>query len=111
MRPLAPPCNPPPSRGPSSGGTGRRPARGLPGDIAAASDVHENVDLPLAPFLYTVSCMHCMTVSLAQGGAGLGAMWGEQTAHAMLAEAGFTQVEVKRIEDDPFNAYYVATKG
>ena len=80
-------------------------------DIGASSHVHENLEFPLAPFMYTVSCMHCMTVSLALGGAGLGAMWGEQTAHAMLAEAGFDRVEVKRIEDDLFNNYYVATKG
>jgi hypothetical protein len=52
-----------------------------------------------------------MTVSLALDGAGLGAMWGEQKAREMLTEAGFTQVEVKRIEDDLFNSYYVATKG
>ncbi len=39
--------------------------------------------------------MHCMTVSLAQGGAGLGAMWGEETALEMLAEAGFGEVEVE----------------
>ncbi len=38
-------------------------------------------------------------------------MWGEQKAREMLAEAGFGRVEVERIEDDPFNAYYVATKG
>jgi Zn-dependent membrane protease YugP len=49
-------------------------------------------------------------LSLARDGAGLGAMWGEQKAREMLTEAGFTQVEVKRIEDDLFNSYYVATK-
>ena len=80
-------------------------------DIGASSRVHENTEFPLAPFLYTISCMHCMTVSLALGGAGLGAMWGEQTARAMLADAGFDCVEVKRIEDDLVNTYYVATKG
>jgi hypothetical protein len=47
-------------------------------DIAGSSRMHENLDHPLGPFLYTVSCLHCMSVSLAQGGAGLGAMWGEQ---------------------------------
>jgi hypothetical protein len=79
-------------------------------DIGASSHVHENMAFPMAPFLYTISCMHCMTVSLAQGGIGLGAMWGEQQARAMLAEAGFGQVTVERIADDPFNAYYVATR-
>ena len=79
-------------------------------DIGASSHLHENRDFPMAPWMYTFSCMHCMTVSLALGGVGLGAMWGEQKARAMLAEAGFGNVEVKRVEDDFFNAYYVATK-
>jgi len=79
-------------------------------DIGASSQVHENIEFPLAPLMYTISCMHCMTVSLALDGAGLGAMWGEQKAREMLAEAGFSQVDVKRIEDDLFNNYYVATK-
>jgi SAM-dependent methyltransferase len=79
-------------------------------DIGASSDVGENLDHPVGPFLYTVSCMHCMTVSLALGGAGLGAMWGEQIARRMLAEAGFASIEIKRIDGDLFNYYYVATK-
>jgi SAM-dependent methyltransferase len=79
-------------------------------DIKGSSHVHENVGHPLGTLLYTVSCMHCMTVSLALDGAGLGAMWGEQKAREMLTEAGFTRVEVKRIEADPFNSYYIATK-
>jgi SAM-dependent methyltransferase len=79
-------------------------------DIAASSNVGENLEHPMGPFLYTVSCMHCMTVSLALGAAGLGTMWGEQTARRMLIEAGFIHVEVKRVEGDIFNYYYVATK-
>ena len=79
-------------------------------DIGASSHLHENMEFPLAPFIYTVSCMHCMTVSLALDGAGLGAMWGEQKAREMLAEAGFAHVDVKRIEDDRTDSYYVATK-
>ncbi|MGH9248139.1 MAG: class I SAM-dependent methyltransferase [Acidimicrobiales bacterium] len=79
-------------------------------DIAAASDVAGNLDHPFGPFLYTVSCMHCMTVSLAAGGLGLGTMWGERKARQMLAEAGFTSVEVKHLDGDIFHSYYVATK-
>ena len=41
-------------------------------DIAASSDVHENIDHVLGPLLYTISCMHCMSVSLAQGAPGSG---------------------------------------
>jgi len=79
-------------------------------DTSASSNVADNLDYPLAPFLYTVSTMHCMTVSLADGGMGLGAMWGEQTARRMLAEAGFTSVESHRVDGDIVDAYLVATK-
>ena len=80
-------------------------------DIKASSHPHENLDLPWAPLLYTLSTMHCMTVSLALDGAGLGTVWGEQVAVAMLGDAGFSHVEVKEFETDPFNNYYVATRG
>ena len=76
-------------------------------DIQGSSYVHENMDHPGGPLLYMISCMHCMTVSLAQGGDGLGAMWGEQKARELLAEAGFTAVDVHLLEHDPFNAYFV----
>jgi SAM-dependent methyltransferase len=79
-------------------------------DIRASSNVHENMDLPLATFLYATSTMHCMTVSLALDGAGLGTMWGEQKARQMLADAGFTGVQVKEVEGDLVNSYYTATK-
>ena len=79
-------------------------------DIAGSSHVHNNLDHPLGPFLYTVSTMHCMTVSLAQNGDGLGAMWGEEKAREMLREAGFDNVEVKHLPHDFQNYYYIATK-
>lgn len=62
------------------------------------------------PEAYAVSCLHCMTVSLARGGAGLGAMWGHQRARRMLADAGFVGVDVTRVEGDLLNNYYVARK-
>jgi SAM-dependent methyltransferase len=80
-------------------------------DIKASSAVEENRSLPMAPFLYTVSTLHCMTVSLAQGGVGLGTLWGEQLARAMLADAGFTQVEVTTVDGDIFNNYFISRKG
>ncbi|MDP6952278.1 MAG: class I SAM-dependent methyltransferase, partial [Alphaproteobacteria bacterium] len=80
-------------------------------DISASSHVQNNMDHPIAPLLYTMSCMHCMTVSLAQDGAGLGAMWGRELALKMLAEAGFGDVKVEHLDHDFQNAYYVAAKG
>jgi len=80
-------------------------------DIDASSHVYKNLDHPMGPMLYTISCMHCMTVSLALNGEGLGAMWGEEQACQLLTEAGFTHVEVKRLPHDIQNSYFLATKG
>ena len=79
-------------------------------DDRASSHLHENLDHPLGPFLYGVSTMHCMTVSLAQGGEGLGTVWGEQKARELLAEAGFAAVAVHTLPGDIANNYYVARK-
>ncbi|MEX0683232.1 MAG: class I SAM-dependent methyltransferase [Dehalococcoidia bacterium] len=79
-------------------------------DIAASSNLEDNLQHPLAPMLYSVSTLHCMTVSLALGGAGLGTVWGDQLARKMLADAGFTSIDMKQVEGDIMNAYYVVSK-
>jgi 2-polyprenyl-3-methyl-5-hydroxy-6-metoxy-1,4-benzoquinol methylase len=79
-------------------------------DIAGSSHAHKNMNHPIGPLLYTVSTMHCMTVSLSQGGEGLGTMWGEEKAREMLEEAGFKEVEVKQLPHDFMNSYYIVTK-
>ncbi len=58
-----------------------------------SSRLEDNLANPFAAMYYGISVMHCMTVSLAEGGAGLGTVWGEQTARRMLGEAGFTRVD------------------
>jgi SAM-dependent methyltransferase len=76
-------------------------------DVHASSRLEENLDAPMTAFLYTVSTMHCMTVSLAHGGAGLGTAWGTELATRMLREAGFGDVAlVERV--DPMNSLYIA---
>ena len=79
-------------------------------DIRATTDVGGNLEHPIAPLLYTISCMHCMTVSLAYGGMGLGAMWGKEKALQMLSEAGFSSVEIKQLAHDFQNYYYIIKK-
>lgn len=82
----------------------------LMADIKASSRLEDNVDVPMSTYLYTVSLMHCMTVSLALDGVGLGTAWGTQLATSMLADAGFADVRVTEIEGDPINSYYIARK-
>jgi SAM-dependent methyltransferase len=79
-------------------------------DIQASSRLEDNLDHPLGTFLYSVSTMHCMTVSLALDGDGLGTVWGEQKARDMLAEAGFASVEAAHVDADILNTYYLARK-
>jgi 2-polyprenyl-3-methyl-5-hydroxy-6-metoxy-1,4-benzoquinol methylase len=79
-------------------------------DIKGSSYVHNNITHPIGTFLYTVSCMHCMTVSLAQGGDGLGAMWGEEKTREYLQRAGFHSVETHELAHDIQNNWYVVRK-
>jgi SAM-dependent methyltransferase len=79
-------------------------------DIKASSNLEDNIGVPLSSFKYTVSTMHCMSVSLGLDGVGLGTVWGHQLATSMLADAGFPDVTVHEIETDPFNNYYIARK-
>jgi len=79
-------------------------------DISGTSHVHKDVEHPIGTFLYTVSCMHCMTVSLAQGGEGLGAMWGEEKTREYLGKAGFGSIETNRLAHDIQNNWYVVRK-
>jgi SAM-dependent methyltransferase len=77
-------------------------------DIRTSSHLENNVEHALGPFLYTISYNHCMTVSLARGGAGLGTCWGRELAEQMLREAGFPGVSVFQLEHDMMNDFYVA---
>jgi len=79
-------------------------------DISASAEHHNNMDHPVGPLLYTVSTMHCMTVSLAQGGMGLGTMWGREKALEMLDEAGFKNIEIKNFDHDFQNDWYIIRK-
>jgi hypothetical protein len=79
-------------------------------DISGTSHMDEDVEHPIGTFLYTISCMHCMTVSLAQGGEGLGAMWGEEKTREYLQRAGFRSVTTHQLAHDIQNNWYVVRK-
>lgn len=77
-------------------------------DIGGSARLENNHDFPMAALLYAISCMHCTPVSLGQGGAGLGTMWGWETARAMLAEAGFEDIRRHVLPHDMMNVWFVA---
>lgn len=75
----------------------------------ASSNLEDNVGNPFAPWIYGMSVLHCMTVSLAEGGAGLGTAWGEQTARQFLTNAGFSSVEAVDAPG-PQNTIYICRR-
>ena len=75
-----------------------------------ADDLEDNIGNPMAPILYSVSTLHCMTVSLAHGGAGIGTVFGEQLARGLLTDAGFVDTQVQPSPTTPFDAIYVSSK-
>lgn len=79
-------------------------------DIGGSAALEQNLDFPMAALLYAISCVHCTPVSLAQGGEGLGTMWGWETAEAMLGAAGFTDVQRNILPHDPMNVWFVAQR-
>lgn len=76
-------------------------------DIKGSSHHHGDLDHPIGPMIYTISCLHCMSVSLAQGGEGLGAAWGRERALEYFTAAGFGSIEVHELPHDVQNYYYV----
>jgi 2-polyprenyl-3-methyl-5-hydroxy-6-metoxy-1,4-benzoquinol methylase len=80
-------------------------------ELSGTGALDEDCARPLGSFLYALSCLQSVPLSLASGGEGLGAMWGERAARALLAEAGFARVEAHALPGDPLHRYYVARKG
>jgi hypothetical protein len=70
-------------------------------DVGASSDLQNNRDHLLGPLLVCGFLHPLHDVSLSQSGEGLGAMWGQEKAKAMLAAAGFGGIEVHRIVEGP----------
>ncbi len=79
-------------------------------DIRASSHLEGNIDHPLGPFLYGISCQICMTVSLAEGGDGLGTMWGVQKAREIFRRAGFEDLVIHTLPGNVMENFYVCRK-
>jgi SAM-dependent methyltransferase len=75
-----------------------------------SSNLEDNIGNPMAPLVYSSSTLHCLPVSLAHDGAGLGTAFGEQLARRLLADAGFADVAVHDAPGDPMDAVFVSHK-
>lgn len=79
-------------------------------DVGGSARLENNLDFPMASFLYAISCAHCTPISLGQGGDGLGTMWGWETCREMLSRAGFSDIERTVLPHDPMNVWFVSRK-
>jgi SAM-dependent methyltransferase len=79
-------------------------------EMAASSDVGGNLGLDYGVFMYAASCMHCVPVSLALNGEGLGAAWGREQAREKLMDAGFSRVDIIQTPGEPRHDNFVAWK-
>lgn len=70
----------------------------------ASANAHENRN-PVGKVFHAISPLHCMTVSLAYKGAGLGTIIGETGARELAKQAGFKGFEKLAIEN-PFNQFF-----
>lgn len=74
----------------------------------ASANAHENRN-PVGKAFHSISPLHCMTVSLAYNGAGLGTVIGEAGARALAKTAGFSSFERLPIQN-PFNQFFALRK-
>jgi SAM-dependent methyltransferase len=73
-------------------------------EVNVSARPEENIN-PMGRMMYAASTLYCMTVSLAHGGAGIGALMGEEKARELAAEAGFSRFERLPVKD-AFSALY-----
>jgi ubiquinone/menaquinone biosynthesis C-methylase UbiE len=73
-------------------------------EVNVSSNLEDNIN-PMGRMMYSMSTLYCMTVSLAHGGAGIGACMGEAKARELVAAAGFKHFRRLPI-DDLFSALY-----
>jgi hypothetical protein len=72
----------------------------------AADRLEDNLN-PVAAMFYGFSLFHCMTQSLAEGGAGLGTCLGPSRTEELVRQAGFRRFEKLDIKS-AVNLFYAA---
>ncbi len=70
-----------------------------------ADRLEDDLDDPFTRMLYGVSSLLCVPQSVAQGGPGLGACWGESRARELAGQAGFARFERLEVRS-PVMAFY-----
>lgn len=67
-------------------------------EVNVSNRLEDNIN-PMGRMMYSASTLYCMTVSLAHGGAGIGALMGEPKARELAEAAGFSQFKRLPVKD------------
>ncbi len=74
----------------------------------ASSRLGENIGRLESPYLYGLSVLYCLPVSLAGSGAGLGTCWGSEATREMLGRVGFDPVEEREAPGNSMGSVWIA---
>ncbi|CAG8504535.1 10588_t:CDS:2 [Paraglomus brasilianum] len=80
-------------------------------DASFSHELEKNKNQIFGVGVYAVSTIHCTSVSLAEGGPGLGMTWGTENVVKLLKETGFSKTEdIIELPHDPSRVWYVSWK-
>ena len=60
--------------------------------------------------VYCISTIHAMSVSLAEGGMGMGSAWGNENTVKTLKDVGFTKIDLVQLSSQSLNYWFVIRK-
>ena len=75
-----------------------------------SSELADNLEHPLGPYLYTLSCLHCTPVSLADGGEGK-ATWASSRPGASSPRRASATSKCAKVPADILGSYFIASVG
>ncbi|CAG8553659.1 931_t:CDS:1 [Paraglomus brasilianum] len=78
--------------------------------VNASSELENNKTLAFGPALYSISAIHTLSVSLAEGGMGLGACWGNESTLKTLKDVGFNKTDVIQLPNELLPRWFVSRK-
>ncbi|CAG8524351.1 5966_t:CDS:1 [Paraglomus occultum] len=78
--------------------------------INVSSELENNKANAVGSAIYCISTIHAMSVSLAEGGMGLGSAWGNESTLKTLKDVGFSNTDIVQLSKESLNYWFVNRK-
>ena len=79
-------------------------------DYSVSSFLENNIDHAASTLIYSISCLHCLAVSLSNNGDDHGAAIGCEKLQLMLEQAGFSDINIRYLPHDFQYCYFLARR-